>query len=180
MWFKKRRIYADAAAATPLSRRARRELIRLLGAFGNSGALHREALEAKGELEAARKTIADSIGAHPDEIVFTASGTEANNLAIQGLLRHLLLRHGELHAITSAIEHQSVLAPLRALEREGLPVRRVNEDLDAPSFATWGVPGTPFVVYVVDGRAAAKGLVNTLEQIEELIEVGEERVGAAA
>lgn len=128
MWFKKRRIYADAAAATPLSRRARRELIRLLGAFGNSGALHREALEAKGELEAARRAIADAIGAHPDEIVFTASGTEANNLAIQGLLRHLLLRHGELHAITSAIEHQSVLEPLRALEREGLDTTELPVD----------------------------------------------------
>lgn len=69
---------------------------------------------------------------------------------------------------------------LDALEREGLPVRTVNEDRDAPAFAAWGVPGTPFVVYVVDGYAAAKGLVNTLEQIEELIEVGEERVGATA
>jgi Thioredoxin domain len=69
---------------------------------------------------------------------------------------------------------------LDALEREGLPVRAVNEDRDAPAFAAWGVPGTPFVVYAVDGHAAAKGLVNTLEQIEELIEVGEERVGATA
>ena len=91
-------------------------------------------------------------------------------------------RGGELVAFSSpGCRLCAEIAPaLDALEREGLPVRRVNEDLDAPSFATWGVPGTPFVVYVVDGRAAAKGLVNTLEQIEELIEVGEERVGAAA
>ena len=69
---------------------------------------------------------------------------------------------------------------LDALEREGLPVHAVNEDRDAPTFAAWGVPGTPFVVYVVDGHVAAKGLVNTLEQIEELIQVGEERVVATA
>ncbi len=69
---------------------------------------------------------------------------------------------------------------LDALEREGLPVHRVNEDRDAPVFAAYGTPGTPFVVYLVDGRVAAKGLVNTLEQIEELIDVGEERVGATA
>lgn len=119
MWFTKR-IYADAAAASPLSRASERELIRLLHLYGNAGALHNDGLAAKKELEAARASIARSIGAHPDEIIFTASGTEANNLAIHGTLRHLLIEHGELHAITCAIEHQSVLEPLRALEREGL------------------------------------------------------------
>lgn len=73
------------------------------------------------------------------------------------------------------------LAPaLAALEREGLPVHGVKEDQDAEVFAAWSVPGTPFVVYAVDGRVAAKGLVNTLEQIEELIDMGERRVGVAA
>ena len=114
------RIYADAAAATPISARSQRELVRLLSLYGNAGALHTEGVEAKKELEKARKSIADSIGAHADEIVFTASGTEANNLALHGLLRPMLLQDGEVHAITCAIEHQSVLEPLRSLEREGL------------------------------------------------------------
>ena len=56
----------------------------------------------------------------------------------------------------------------------------MKEDQDAEVFAAWSVPGTPFVVYAVDGRVAAKGLVNTLEQIEELIEMGERRIGVAA
>lgn len=119
MWFTKR-IYADAAAASPLSRSSARELARLLPLYGNAGALHKEGVMAKKELEAARESIARSIGAHADEIIFTASGTEGNNLAIHGTLRHLLLEHGELNAITCAIEHQSVLEPFRALEREGL------------------------------------------------------------
>jgi Methylamine utilisation protein MauE len=73
------------------------------------------------------------------------------------------------------------IAPaLGALRREGLPVHAVNEDRDAEAFAAYGVPGTPFVVFTVDGLVAAKGLVNTLEQIEELIAVGRGRVGAAA
>jgi len=118
--FWKKRIYADAAAATPLSARSRDELVRLLGLYGNAGALHKEGVDAKKELEKARKSIADSIGAHADEIVFTASGTEGNNLALHGALRPLLLQQGEVHAITCAIEHQSILEPLRALEREGL------------------------------------------------------------
>ncbi|MEK7068422.1 MAG: aminotransferase class V-fold PLP-dependent enzyme, partial [Patescibacteria group bacterium] len=114
------RIYADAAAATPLSNNAKREIMRLLPLYGNAGALHHEGVEAKKELERARAAVAKSVGAHADEIIFTASGTEANNLAIQGVLRPLLRERGELHAITSAVEHQSVLEPLRALEEDGL------------------------------------------------------------
>lgn len=126
--FWNKRIYADAAAATPVSARSRRELVRLLGLYGNAGALHKEGVEAKKEMEKARKSIADSIGAHADEIVFTASGTEGNNLALHGLLRPMLLQDGEAHAITCAIEHQSVLEPLRALEREGLYVTTLEVD----------------------------------------------------
>ncbi len=124
----KKRVYADAAAATPISARSKRELMCLLSLYGNAGALHKEGVEAKKELEKARASIADSIGAHADEIVFTASGTEANNLALHGLLRPMLLQDGEVHAITCAIEHQSVLEPLRALEREGLYVTTLEVD----------------------------------------------------
>jgi cysteine desulfurase len=122
------RIYADAAAATPLSDLSRAEMMRLLDVYGNAGALHKEAVEAKRELDAARATIADSICAHPDEIIFTASGTEANNIAIDGILRPLLHGVGELHAITLAIEHQSVLEPLRALGVDGLYTTEMDVD----------------------------------------------------
>ncbi len=125
-----RRLYADAAAATPLSRRARQELLRLLDLYGNAGALHYEGVEAKKELETARASVARSIGAHADEIVFTSSGTEGNNLAIQGVLRPLLHTYGGLHAITCAIEHQSVLEPLRALQREGLTLTEMEVDTE--------------------------------------------------
>ncbi len=117
---KAKRLYLDAAAATPISTRAKKELVRLLDVYGNAGALHHEAIEAKRELEAARAAIAEAIGAHPDEIIFTASGTEGNNLAIEGILRPLLIEHGELHAVTTAIEHMSVIEPLRALDYAGL------------------------------------------------------------
>ena len=120
MAFWKKRVYADAAAATPLSPIARTELIRLLGLYGNAGALHQEGVAAHAALETARTTIATAIGAHADEIIFTGNGTEGNNLAIQGSIRPLLSQHGEVHAITSVIEHQSVLEPLHALERDGL------------------------------------------------------------
>jgi len=127
-------VYADAAAATPLSRRAKAELLRVLPLYGNPGGLHQEARAAKQELEAARKKIADAIGAHPDEIVFTASGTEANNLALLGTLAPRLRLGEKLSAVTSVIEHQSVLAPLRSLEREGLEVVLVGVQPDGILF----------------------------------------------
>ncbi len=147
--FWKKRIYADAAAATPLSRPARRELERLLTLYGNPGALHTEALEAKKELDRARKIIAESIGAHEEEIYFTASGTEGNNWAIHGVLRPLLEQHKELHALVSSVEHQSALEPLRALRREGLSVQElpVNpEGLIFPNSVSNAV--TPRTVFV--------------------------------
>ncbi len=130
MLFAKKRVYADAAAATPLSTRVKRELMRLLEIYGNPGGLHAEGIVAKNELEKAREIIATAIGAHADEIVFAASGTEANNLAIQGLLHPLLLAYGEVNAVTCAIEHPSVLVPLHALEREGLYMTELPVDSD--------------------------------------------------
>jgi cysteine desulfurase len=116
----KKRIYADAAGATPMSKSSKRELVRLLDVYGNPSGLHSEAVEAKKELDAARTRVAASIGAHADEIVFTSGGTEGNNLALNGILQPLLGANSKVRAITSSIEHSSVLEPLRALQEEGL------------------------------------------------------------
>ncbi len=114
------RVYADAAASTPLSRAARAELKRLIPLYGNPGGLHKEAVAAKNEFEAARESVAVTLGAHPDEIIFTGSGTEANNLAILGTLRKILREVGDVDALTTVIEHPSVLEPFAELEPEGL------------------------------------------------------------
>jgi len=68
------------------------------------------------------------------------------------------------------------LAPgFRALARDGLRIRGVDEDADPDAFARFRVPGTPYIVHTVDGVVVAKGLVNTLEQVEELVGLGLER-----
>lgn len=73
------------------------------------------------------------------------------------------------------------LAPgLRALARDGLTLHEIREDVHADVFARWGVPGTPYVVYVEDGVVAAKGLVNTLEQVDGVLATGMARRRAAA
>lgn len=167
MWKRNTRIYADAAAATPLSARVKKEMQRLIDVYGNPGALHKEALTAKHELEHARDSIAAAIGGHHDEIIFTASGTEGNNLAIQGVLRPMLREYGELHAVTCAIEHQSVLGPLHALEHDGLYVTELPVDeeglVDPKALAESITDETVFVsVQLVNSE------VGTIEPVREI------------
>ncbi len=67
-----------------------------------------------------------------------------------------------------------------ALARQGLVVRVVEEEQEEDAFKRWNVPGTPFVVHVQDGIVAAKGTVNTLEELETLLDAGKARMNAAA
>lgn len=71
-------------------------------------------------------------------------------------------------------------AGVAALARQGLAVRVVEEEVDEDAFKRWNVPGTPFVVHLVDGVVAAKGTVNTLEELELLLDTGRARIHAAA
>ncbi len=91
---------------------------------------YQSSLDAKEKLDQARAAVAQSINAEPDEIIFTSGGTEANNLAIQGLLRKA---KGKSHVVTTAIEQESVLNTLRALEKEGL-VEFTMVSVDADGF----------------------------------------------
>jgi hypothetical protein len=98
------------------------------------------------------------------------------------LLPDLTRRGSELVAFVSldcrmCIE---ILPGLRALQREGVPVHWLREDRDGDAFERWGVPGTPYVVHLIDGTVRAKGLVNTLEQIDWVIDLGTERARLAA
>lgn len=97
-------------------------------------------------------------------------------------LRGLARRGPELVAFASpSCRLCAELAPgLRALARDGMVLHEVIEDVHADVFARWGVPGTPYVVYVEDGVVAAKGLVNTLEQVDGVVATGEARRRAAA
>jgi cysteine desulfurase len=88
--------------------------------FGNPSSIHRAGQLARQHLESARRTIAGFVHAAPRDVVFTSGGTEANNLAILGLVRSVEVSNK--HAITTTIEHPSVLEPMRQLEREGIEV----------------------------------------------------------
>lgn len=127
-----KRIYLDHAAATPIDPGVLRVVSETLKKFpGNPSALHHEGVAARAVLERARLSVGEVLLTHPDEIVFTSGATEANNMAIMGVVQ-TARRSGikNPHVIISAIEHPSVLRVARAFEVFGVRVERlaVNSD----------------------------------------------------
>jgi len=126
------RIYLDYASATPVDPRVLKAMAPYWDIIsGNPGALHEEGVSAKQALTDARSRVAHLLHARASEMIFTGSGTEANNLAIMGTVA-ALERRGVLlesmHLIVSAIEHESVLAPAGELERRGVKVTLVSPE----------------------------------------------------
>lgn len=106
----RKHIYADYAATSPLSHKAYEAMLPyLLNDYGNASQPYAFARKPKKAIQEARATIADCIGALPEEIFFTSCGTESNNWAIQGAYRQ------DKYIVTSAIEHHSILSPSTTL-----------------------------------------------------------------
>ena len=113
------RTYLDHNAGAPLRPAARDAIAEALTVVGNPSSAHREGARARRLLERARRQVAGLIGARAGDIVFTSGATEANNLALAGMLSA-----GEL-LVTTTIEHASVLGPAAALEARGVRVERL-------------------------------------------------------
>jgi cysteine desulfurase len=119
-------IYLDYNATTPLRAEALDAMLPYLqGDFGNPSSVHWAGRRAKQGLEDARERIAAFLHARPTEILFTSGGTESNNLALRGVIS---ARTKEAHVITTAIEHSSILEPLRLLATEGVAVTTLPVD----------------------------------------------------
>ncbi len=157
--------YLDHAATTPLDPRVRDAMAPFLdGAFGNPSSLHRRGREAHDALEAARAEVAALLGALPAEIVFTGSGTEADNLAVFGAVAAM---EGPTHIVTSAFEHPAVLEPCRQLERRGVEVTYLPVDGDGivrPESLAAALRPTTRLVSVM----AANNVVGTVQPLVEL------------
>lgn len=111
------RIYLDHAATTPLDRRVLDAMLPVLTeAWGNPSSIYHEARAARRALDGARREVATVLGARPAEIIFTAGGSESDNLALRGVVA-ARGRGGQV--ITSATEHHAVLHTVQALERAG-------------------------------------------------------------
>jgi cysteine desulfurase len=111
-------IYLDHNATTPLHPRAFEAMVPFLrDRWGNPSSAYRFGAEARRAVEEARGRVADLFGCAPGEIVFCSGGTEADNLALRGVVR--ALRSKGRHVVTSPIEHHAVLNTCRDLEGEG-------------------------------------------------------------
>ncbi|RPI92459.1 MAG: aminotransferase class V-fold PLP-dependent enzyme, partial [Spirochaetales bacterium] len=122
-----KRIYLDHIAAAPVDPGVLAEMRPFLEThYGNPQSLHSDGQLAAEAVDAARESVAALLGAEAGEIVFTASGTEANNLAIKGLAQAQKAKGN--HLVVSAIEHASVLNAVKTLERSGFQATLVPVD----------------------------------------------------
>lgn len=122
--FLKKRIYLDHSATTPTDPKVVKVIKRYLSRrYANPSSVHESGLIAKASVELARESIARDLKCRAEQITFTGSGTESNNLAIQGLVGN---NPSGKHLITSMIEHSSILKTVEALKESGLQVSYVD------------------------------------------------------
>lgn len=124
-----KRIYFDHSATTPVDKDVLKEMLPYFcNNFGNPSSIHSFGQNAMTGVDQARASAAKFLNCLSDEVVFTSGSTEANNLAINGVVKTINKRNKgqkKLHIITSVIEHDSVLEPIAGLEREGVEVSHV-------------------------------------------------------
>lgn len=160
-----RQVYMDHGATTPMREEVLEAMLPFLKEhYGNPSSIHSQGRAVRREIDAAREKIATILGADPKEIIFTAGGTESNNIALRGSAK----KRGEPgHIITTSIEHHAVLDVCRDLEKEGhrvtyLPVDsygRINPEQVKEAIA----PDT-FIISIM----AANNEIGTVQPIEEI------------
>ncbi len=121
------RIYLDHAATTPMHPRVIEKMMEVMNNnFGNPSSIHSFGREARHYIDLARETLARSIGAKENEIIFTSGGTESDNMALFGAAESI--QHLGKHIITTEIEHHAVLHACQRLEKMGFEVTYLSVD----------------------------------------------------
>ncbi|MCK5285944.1 MAG: cysteine desulfurase [Candidatus Pacebacteria bacterium] len=171
---KKKRIYMDYAAATPLRKEAKKAMNRYWDIdFSNAGAIYQEGIIAKKAVEDSRKTIADILNAKSEELIFNSGGTEANNSAIFGVLDKLVedgMKIEDMHLITSKMEHPSILNYFKYFQKKGasLDLVEITEEgiVDLKQFKELLKPNTVLVSIMFVNNE-----IGTIQPIEEIVKI---------
>ncbi len=167
-----REVYLDYASTTPLRNEVVDAMIPYLREyFGNPLSLHRYGEAPRKAVDDAREKVAALIGARSNEIYFTASGSEANNLAVKGIA--LMNRKQGEHIVVSAIEHHSVLNASQTMEKLGFEVTRVPVDkygLVDPKDVRAALRADTVLVSVMH----ANNEIGTVEPLAEIVRVVKE------
>lgn len=163
-----KKIYLDHAATTPLDKNAAKAMdFCFKNIYGNAGSLHKAGIEAKNVLQAARKDVAKILNVKTEEIIFTGSGTESDNLAILGAAR--ANKKSGNHIIVSAIEHHAVLNATEQLKKEGFLVDFAKVDKDGIVIIEdlqKLVKNSTFLVSVMH----ANNEIGTIQPVKEIVE----------
>ena len=171
-----KRIYLDHNATTPVHPQVLEAMLPFMtDQFGNGSSIHTYGREARNAIDDAREQVAALINAKsPSEIVFTGTGTEADNYAIKGMAELQQTRNGGNHIITSSIEHHAVLHTCHHLEKHGfevtyLPVDRYGQiKLDDLREA---IRDTTILISIMH----ANNETGAIEPIGEICEIAQER-----
>jgi cysteine desulfurase len=126
-----KKVYMDYAATTPVDKEVLNAMLPYFTKdFGNASSIHECGRNAFDAVEASRKKVADLLHASADEVIFTAGGTESDNLAVKGVAYNNKDKRESKgpHIITSAIEHPAVLETCKHLEKQGFKVKYLPVD----------------------------------------------------
>ena len=163
------KIYLDYASTTPIDEEILGEMVQYFSpVYSNPSSMYESGRKAKEVVENTRAKVANIINSSPDEIIFTGSGTESDNLAILGIAR--AYRAYGNHIIISAVEHKAVLASAKALENEGFTVSILPVDI----FGTIDIRACMKLIRretILISIMYANNEIGTIEPIEALTEL---------
>lgn len=167
------KVYLDNNATTKVDEKVLEAMLPYFGeVYGNPSSMHGFGQESNKAMEEARKTIADILGVEASELVFTASGTESDNMAIRGVAR-AYKRRGN-HIITSCIEHPAVRNTCKDLEKEGYEVTYLSVDenglVDLEELKA-AIKRETILITVMH----ANNEIGTIQPIEEIAKIANEK-----
>lgn len=170
---KKKKIYLDYAATTPIDSRVTKAMLPYFSEkFGNTMSLHSFGQEVKEVMEESREVVAGLIKAEPNEIIFTSSATESNNLALKGIA--FANKNKGQHIIISSIEHPCIMESAKWLEKQGFEITRLKVDkyglVDSKDVKK-AIKEDTILVSVMH----ANNEIGTIEPIEEIGKICKER-----
>ncbi len=166
-------IYCDHNATTPVHPDIQSSYLSALAMYGNPSSLYLAGRQSKDALESARESLAQHIGANPDQIIFTSSGTESNNQVLKHFISHHILKKDPVHIIVSAIEHSSVLSSIHVLKAYGIEVDiapvDINGKLNIEAYTALFKPHTKLVCIVM-----ANNEIGTIQNIAQIASIAHE------
>ncbi|BES66788.1 cysteine desulfurase NifS [Gottschalkiaceae bacterium SANA] len=163
-----RQVYMDYSATTPVKEEVLQEMLPYFTEkFGNASSIYSTGRQAKHDMDAARKRIADRLHCAPEELYFTSGGSEADNWAIKGIAKARKSKGN--HIITSKIEHHAVLHVCETLEKEGFDVTYLDVDdkgLVDPKAVEAAITDQTILITIMY-------INNEIGTIEPIVEIGE-------